>query len=643
MATTVRTAPPVPYRLGILKSIRARTAVTTAAALATTAMLEGMRVFVSYLLVVVDQSQRQTLMLATGGVFLAIGFAPLMIRLIGQRSTILAAAIGLALLRAVMQFWQMPEARLVLGAGIIILWGWLVITMLSVNRSTVTMGVVAGIVLDLAVRIAFLTVDLPWMPGIAAHVVALGFVAGLVVAAGSLTSQFRQEKSHPTWTLPLIAIGPGLALFHLVTGNLGLAQVKTDWDFAAASSTMAVGALLGLLGAYAFIANTRPVLETHPTLFVSGAAMLAAPGLWVFWVDSTLAPVGLVAAIAGSMVLLAAIMQGGSEHQATPRIGATTLWFTLGMMLQVAVLFLYYQTTASPLLIIVAVAILTGGALVAGLSIRHASDARSAVDLPLAPLFLPITALVIACGWQFFVAETPSEPTPLDRSLTVMTYNIQGGFTADNYFDLAAQSETIRSANPDVVILQEVSRGWLIMGGIDQALWLSRELDMTYVFGGNSGDGLQGNAIFSIAPLSETQQHQFAQTMNITRGVVSARIPLESGDVWVLGTHLDNPHRADAVRLAQMNELLEVLDGRTPAIVAGDLNVDPGDPVIDTAEAAGFIDLGATLGPNAATTPGGRRIDYILATRDLEAQSTSILPSTASDHSAVVAELTFGP
>ena len=117
---------------------------------------------------------------------------------------------------------------------------------------------------------------------------------------------------------------------------------------------------------------------------------------------------------------------------------------------------------------------------------------------------------------------------------------------------------------------------------------------------------------------------------------------LEAGDLWVYGTHLDNPKGAGDVRLEQVNQLLGVWNGHAPAIIGGDFNALPDSDVMATFAGAGFVDVGTALDPEAFTSEAGHRIDYILTTGGLSTRDVRIPDVWTSDHKPVVVELTIG-
>lgn len=224
-----------------------------------------------------------------------------------------------------------------------------------------------------------------------------------------------------------------------------------------------------------------------------------------------------------------------------------------------------------------------------------------------------------------------------------MTYNIQNGFSADNHFDLEAQARTIESARPDVLVLEEVGRGWLVSGGVDEVLWFSQRLGLPYVFASGAGDGLWGNAILSRAPMSNVERHRFSSVANLKRAVGGVQLETEAGPLWVFGTHLDNIKREDAVRFEQVRQLIDVWGGREPAVLAGDFNTDPGSDITRELAASGWRDSGAGLGPGATTTQDLRRIDYIMVTSGVEVVQPSILQRWTSDHLPYVVRLRLAP
>jgi endonuclease/exonuclease/phosphatase family metal-dependent hydrolase len=606
----------------------------TLAALSTALMLQATRVFVSYLVFTIDQSNRTALAGSAALVFGLVGAGGLVVHLLGLPRAILVTGGALGLSRLVLQFWGQPEARVILGALGVTLWGWLLVALLALTREGTAYGLVLGLGLDLAIRIGFRTVDLPWMPGLAAHAVTLLLVAILAASVWGVSRATYAPVA--STTLSLVAIGPGLAVYHLMTGNIGLTRALLDASFGGAAALLALGLLLGIV--IAALADTWPRARQQQLGGALGGVLLVglvAAGLWFLWQRPSPTGLGFVAGAAGSAVLLSMAALGG-EPGRWLRPGGAASWLMAGMLLQVALLFTYYTFTGPPAVIVVAWVIFALGAIATG---RYAGEHAWRPAVSLMPVGVLSAALLLAFAVGLLGVDDPHPGLPAPAELTVMTYNIQSGYSRDNWWNLEYTARTIEAEQPDVVVLQEVGRGWLVLSPVDQVEWLSRRLAMPYIFGPNSDDGQWGNAILSRAPLSLTDNYQYETTQNLKRGVLSALVETEAGGVWVFGTHLDNPRGAGDVRLRQVNELIGVIGGRTPALLLGDLNAEPDSDVLATLAAAGFVDHADLLDPGATTSQDHRRIDYILASAGLTVTAMHVPQVWTSDHLPVVARV----
>lgn len=607
-------------------------------ALATTLMLQAMRVFTSYMVFVIDQSNRTELALTLVATFLAIGLGGLLLKTVRFRRTLLIGAFVFGAARLGLQFWQMPEARLALGAVAIAAWGWLMLAVFRHWRESAAIGVGFGIALDLLIRIAFSTRDLPWNPAEAEHLISVILVVGMLVGVAGIrglhVQQLPEYATHTVWSLA--ALGPGFGLYHIVTGNLGLAQESTGLTFPEAALLVALGTALGLrvalLAAELFSTPNEARVNTGPLL----VAILLAMGLFLIGQGGIAAVPGFILAPAAGLVLLTFAVAGkptGNEQE--PPISHLSLAFTGGVLLMGALLFLYYMYSGMPLFMGIIAGSFVLLALPAGVP-----DISRPIRQPRAVVVgagVMAAALALVSGWHLLTYEQVEAGPAGGNEITVMTYNIQNGFDLENRWDLEATARTIEAEEPDVVVIQEISRGWLVTSAVDQITWLSNRLDMPYVYGTNSDDGLWGNAVFTRLPIIETSTMQYSETGNLKRGAVEVAIETRAGPVWIYGTHLDNPLDGDGVRLTQAGELIGFRDGKQPALVLGDLNTDPDSPLIEELEAAGLHDLGAGLPDDAATNSLDRRIDYILATEDIEAVDVNITDVWASDHRPVTA------
>lgn len=245
------------------------------------------------------------------------------------------------------------------------------------------------------------------------------------------------------------------------------------------------------------------------------------------------------------------------------------------------------------------------------------------------------TGWIAALLWLLWAASAEAV------ELRVVTYNIHHGESTRGVINLERIAAIIKAENPDVVCLQEVDRNMERTHGLDMPQIFSDLLRMKVVFDPNlrRGAGEYGNATLT--------NHEILHFENIRlpgapgaerRGCLKTTILIGGVEVDVYNTHLGlKPDE----RKAQAATLVERLGPRPkrPSILAGDLN--------ETADAAGLMLLlgvfqdsfSKIAGEVRATIPSGKpatRIDFVLATRDLEAISAKVIatPDTAeaSDH-----------
>jgi endonuclease/exonuclease/phosphatase family metal-dependent hydrolase len=260
-----------------------------------------------------------------------------------------------------------------------------------------------------------------------------------------------------------------------------------------------------------------------------------------------------------------------------------------------------------------------------------------------------VALVVLVSATQLFLAASQPSFGTLSPPLTfrVMTYNVHQGFDAGDIPALDRIADTISHESPDVLVLQEVVRGWLIDDQQDVLGYLAGRLGMGYVYGPTIGD-LYGNAILSKYPLRDVRRLSYAKEPGLKyqpRGALLARIGDDATLVRVLivVTHLDENNDATAVRMEQVRALLNEVGTATPAIIACDCNAKPDAPELKLITDSGFGDLALQSGGGDNTFPSDgpvERIDYIFGVGVIAAQGR-VVASTASDHRAVVVNVTL--
>jgi endonuclease/exonuclease/phosphatase family metal-dependent hydrolase len=170
------------------------------------------------------------------------------------------------------------------------------------------------------------------------------------------------------------------------------------------------------------------------------------------------------------------------------------------------------------------------------------------------------------------------------RSLTVMTFNIKHGKLSPT--GVAGLAAVIRSAQPDVVGLQEVDRSWSRSGNVDQAAVLAQALGLKSFFQPNlncasadlSGDGFcqYGNAILSRYPFVGGSFRLYSlPTLPRAEPRGLARVAINVGGriVDLFNAHLTYINSLRPRQVEFINNL--VRHDRRPFVLTGDFNARP--------------------------------------------------------------------
>jgi len=614
-------------------------AVTLVAAFATLLMLEAMRVFLSYMVFVIDQGERTELATNATGIFGAFVIGGVVAKLIGARPAVALTVLLLIGTRFALQFTENPEARYYLGAATVIAWGWMLTPLRSLRPDDAARGVILGLLLDLSIRFLFGSVDLPWMPDALRNIVTITIALLLLGALGGAMAA-KNELVLGGGGSALIGVGPGLAVFHLLTGNLGVIEVKSDLPVLLALWVTAIGLAAGFA---VQIRHSSTEGKSEPNGFLVGAMLtaLAIGGFVIYWRWNNLADLAALAVSGISAQLLVLSIRGRGEPGLTPSFIKDAAWLTAGMLIQVVLVFLYFAETGWPLLIGIAIGTLGLGACLSAPIKGHLPALTSGRHLPWLAGAAALL-LVVGFGLDRSIWDTVERKDSLGTEITVMTYNIQTGFSRENIWSLERTAQTIEAQSPDIVILQEVSRGWMITSGVDQARWLSHRLDMNLAWGPTSDDDLWGVAILSKAKVLNDELRIYDTTGNLRRGVLGAAIKTEDDPLFVYATHLDNPKGAGDIRLEQVTQLVETVAEASPAIIGGDFNATPDSDTIGTVLNAGFTDTGDLLPPGTTTSEDNLRIDYIFVRGPVTVLETQVIETWTSDHRPVVTRLAIG-
>lgn len=602
-------------------------------------LLQAFRVFMPYLVFEVDQSERGTLARIALTVFGLTFLGALLFRVFGGRTTLVTAAIMLIVGRLGFQFTEAPGARWRLAAATLVACLWLLIVVLPTGGEAIGFGIGFAFLIDLILRAARGTLDLPWMPGVVEHLATI-LIAGIVAFAayGMLRSGALTELEAPfAPSARYVGIGSGLALWLIAAGNPGFAELYAEVALPGAFALLSIGVLVALLPGAIQARRWSSMFDTPILAVASGLlgafAVLAWWRDWGRWLELIAMPV-----FAFAVTRLTMQCAKTPESLAVPGRWRTGATITIGLLLQAGFLFLYFARTGPTQLYLIPIAILTGCAALAARSSAIERGGRVVLGRAIATAGV---AVLLALAWLVWDEPDTAITSAETAGLTVMTFNIQEGFSNENIWSLEETARVIERHDPDIAVLQEITRGWLVMSSADQVRWLAERLGMDYAYAGNSHDGLWGNAILSKLPILSTDSVTFSTTDNLRRSALAIEVDTADGPLLVIDTHLDNPREATDVRLQQIEELIEFWGGTAPAIIAGDFNADPGSVEWQAMIDAGLVDTGE--GTTETTSEDERRIDYIFVTPDLPLSGYNVPDIWVSDHRPVLVELSLSP
>ncbi len=263
---------------------------------------------------------------------------------------------------------------------------------------------------------------------------------------------------------------------------------------------------------------------------------------------------------------------------------------------------------------------------------------------------------------RLFVQPAAKEISYAGKKLTVMNLNLAHGrkdgvnqlllrkATIDrNLLDIAA---VIKRVEPDIVALQEADGPSRWSGSFDHVQQLATESNYpAYVRTSHAASWLfsYGTAILSKVPFGDVLHHTFKPsppTMNkgFTLGEIQWQPDTQSKEtliVDIISVHLDFSRKS--VREQQIAEMSDILGGRdNQVIVLGDFNSDwfADEQVVRAlAERSGLHVYRPEAKDLGTYNSSGRRLDWILISKELEFTEYKVLPDLLSDHLAVIATI----
>jgi endonuclease/exonuclease/phosphatase family metal-dependent hydrolase len=552
-----------------------------------------------------------------------------------------------AALRLVLQATSGGDAQLWV-ASLGVLTGLLALTALAAGAASghaARVGVLAGLLLQSVTHVGLGTHALVWRQGWLAVVVvvALAAASGALALRAATAPGWAPQPSTgvrgPAW--PWLLVGPSVALVTIVSAAPARLELATGLPPGVVGALLAlvhlaalVVALLGpvwrparagALGAFLLLASGIGALE--PTVPLAGAAQL-------------LLPLGL-GAIVGATA--SAHATSTVSRRALACAGSWVLFLLIGFAYYAA----YDLVLGFPnrvLLIVTAIGIAAMGLTAA----VGPAPARAHRDLG-ASLAGATAAVLVGAALTGLGASQNLSPTglaagPDDDRVTAVLANLQMGYDVAGRHAPSAQAEVLAGLAPDVLVLNEVDRGWLLTGGHDNLRLLGRDLGLPHSVFAPAADEVWGNALLTRLPTAQTHHGRLPRgDAPMARSLVTAVLDLgDDRQLGVVGTHLHHVEDEPGIRLRQTRavaaEIARLLDRGMAVMLLGDLNAEPGAPELEPLEE--LLEHAVPEGNPTWPAWGPRvQIDHVMVSGDLEVRDASITSAQVSDHLFVTVEV----
>jgi endonuclease/exonuclease/phosphatase family metal-dependent hydrolase len=584
-------------------------------------------------------------------------------RLAGNRRLILITAVGLGMMRLFMQvWWGEPFFNLSLAIiGTILFFIFLPACFEEAKLrggsaiSRFALGLLGGVALDIAINGAFGTYDtvwqiepLPLLLTLLLVIIQLLLFLGIAPRTRAISTKSHTIKSSGvslarsfTW----LAIGPFLFLELVIFQNIPRVATLTGWSLPISFGLVLLAQLAGMAAAACLLNKSRRML--WPWAVIAGILLPAVVSLGYQKPAALIALMFLVGQVLLSMLVVMILIGVTTSTGKTRRSG---VWIAngIGMVLLLALITAYYAVYDMSLPYKnVALEPIAGG-IVAACAICALIFQRQEIKVDTKLWLAPVLALILLILplAQIFTWPTPAPVSGQGFPVRIMTYNLHNGFNTKGKLNLEEIARVIEGDAPDIVALQEVSRGWVASGRVDMLEWLSLRLNMPYVFG-PTADPFWGNAILSRYPILAYSRYDLPpRDLFILRGLIVALIDLGDGQkIKVIDTHFHHLEGQTDIRQLQSGAILSYINSidNNNIVLLGDLNAEISEKEISMLYQASLMDVARKMNPELAYTFTSdnphRRIDYIFVSYDLRNRTSDVqIPSsTASDHLPVIA------
>jgi endonuclease/exonuclease/phosphatase family metal-dependent hydrolase len=250
---------------------------------------------------------------------------------------------------------------------------------------------------------------------------------------------------------------------------------------------------------------------------------------------------------------------------------------------------------------------------------------------PTGPVIVVLVGLVTVAG-AAFGAASPASPPAQQNSLSILTYNIQQGYSRDGLKSYDWQLDLLREADADIIGLQESDTNRIAGGNSDVVRYFADKLDLYSYYGPKTVSGTFGIALLSKYPIENPETFYMYSEGEQTATIV-AQVTVRGQTFTLFVTHLGNGGPT-----IQQQALLQELGDRDNAIVMGDFNFRPGTDqyrltttVLEDSWIRRWPQGNDGQGVDPAT-----RIDHIFLSPGITVLDSEYLAGPQSDHPAMM-------
>lgn len=504
-------------------------------------------------------------------------------------------------------------------------------------------SVIVGLAASATIHAGLGMTDLAWRTGGFAWVTTLLLLAATAVTARDTTADPTDpEPAGARW--PWWLFGPILLLLGVLAFVPGRVATAVRWSdpLVAATIVAAAGLLIlaVLLGRWLGAAVAGPLGAALTLVGTAGA--LETTG-WI----AVASQLGLAAGL-GSVVAATDRVQGTARPH---RVAMAAASFPLLFTALVLAYYLDYQLLLpypNRLVLLGTSLLIAIGGLWSGAShdrevVRERGVLRRlAGGVAVTAALALVAALLVGDG-----ERGPAQPGAPGETIRVALVNLHLGFTPEGDLAVHRLGERLAAQDPDIVVVNEVDRGWLMTGGRDTLRQLSSHLGLSYVFG-PAADEVWGNAVLSRYPVAESAVDRLPRGRDpmVRSQLIAVLEVAPEQQIAVIGTQLSEIDQQGDTRLPQARAIaatvVRLQDRGVPVLLAGTLNAAPG-----SAELTTLTDTTTSVLPEGHPTwPADDpelQLGHLLTTEHFRVREAQVLDLELSDHRPIVTLLELVP